>query len=212
MALHGPAGTLRASPIAELIRRERLIAVLRRVEPREVLLALVEELADAGVRAFEITFDAPSAAEDVRACRDHLASSQAIVGAGTVRTVDDVERARDAGAAFIVSPILDPAVLAAALERDLPAIPGAYTPTEAEFAWRSGATFVKLFPASSLGPAHIRELRGPLPEVEVIPTGGIDASNARAFLDAGAVAVGIGSAIVRAAPSERRAIVEAVRA
>ena len=76
-------------------------------------------------------------------------------------------------------------------------MPGAATPTEADAAWRAGATFVKLFPGSSLGPSYVRELRGPLPEIETIVTGGVDGSNALAFLEAGAVAVGIGSALAR---------------
>jgi 2-dehydro-3-deoxyphosphogluconate aldolase/(4S)-4-hydroxy-2-oxoglutarate aldolase len=92
----------------------------------------------------------------------------------------------------------------------LPFVPGALTPTEIATAWYAGATFVKLFPASAVGPSLVRELRGPMPEVELIPTGGIDAANAVAFLEAGAIAVGIGSAIVRAAPDARRALVEAL--
>jgi len=200
---------LRTSDVADRIRRGRLIVVLRRVTPRERLVGLVEELADAGARAFEITFDASDAAADLVACRNALGRGghDAIIGAGTVRTVRQLAAAADAGASFIVSPVFDPEVVAAALARSLPVIPGAYTPTEVDRAWRAGATFVKLFPASSLGPAHVRELRGPLPEVETIATGGVDVGNARAFLDAGAVAVGIGSALVRASPAQRRAIV-----
>jgi len=200
---------LRTSDVADRIRRGRLIVVLRRVTPRERLVGLVEELADAGARAFEITFDASDAAADLVACRNALGRGghDAIIGAGTVRTVRQLAAAADAGASFIVSPVFDPEVVAAALARSLPVIPGAYTPTEVDRAWRAGATFVKLFPASSLGPAHVRELRGPLPEVETIATGGVDAGNSRAFLDAGAVAVGIGSALVRASPAQRRAIV-----
>jgi 2-dehydro-3-deoxyphosphogluconate aldolase/(4S)-4-hydroxy-2-oxoglutarate aldolase len=203
---------LRASATASLIRDRRLIAVLRRVTPRSALLAVVDELADAGVAAVEITLDAPSAAADLEACRSHLerrGPAVPIVGAGTVRSEAQLEAAAAAGAAFIVSPVFDPAIVDGALAHRLVVMPGAYTPTEVDRAWRAGATFVKLFPASSLGPAHVRELRGPFPEVELIPTGGIDASNARTFLEAGAVAVGVGSALVRARPSERRAIVEA---
>jgi 2-dehydro-3-deoxyphosphogluconate aldolase / (4S)-4-hydroxy-2-oxoglutarate aldolase len=91
-------------------------------------------------------------------------------------------------------------------------VPGAYSPTEIDTAWRAGATFVKLFPASSLGPSHVRELRGPLPEVQTIATGGVDAMNAGTFLDAGAVAVGIGSAIGRMTSIERRELVAAIGA
>jgi 2-dehydro-3-deoxyphosphogluconate aldolase/(4S)-4-hydroxy-2-oxoglutarate aldolase len=92
----------------------------------------------------------------------------------------------------------------------VPVIPGAYSPTEIDLAWRRGATFVKLFPASSLGPTHVREMRGPFPDIELIATGGIDATNARSFLEAGCVAVGIGSAIVRAEPGERRALLASI--
>ena len=92
-----------------------------------------------------------------------------------------------------------------------PFIPGAATPTEVETAWQSGATFVKVFPASSLGPSFVRELRGPMPEVETIPTGGINGENVQKFLGAGAVAVGIGSALLKADPDQRRSLVESVR-
>jgi 2-dehydro-3-deoxyphosphogluconate aldolase / (4S)-4-hydroxy-2-oxoglutarate aldolase len=89
-------------------------------------------------------------------------------------------------------------------------VPGALSPTEVDAAWRAGATFVKLFPASSVGPTHVRELRGPIAEIELIPTGGIDGSSAGAYLAAGAVAVGIGGAIVNADADSRRALVAAV--
>ena len=204
--------TARGSPVAAAIRSARLVVVLRGVAPRARLLDLVDELVDAGARVFEVTLDGDGAIEDLAAVREHLAGcdSACLVGAGTVRSSDQVRAAVDSGAAFGVSPVLDPAVLAAALDAGLPFVPGAYTPTEADAAWRGGATFVKLFPGSSLGPDHVRELRGPLPEIETIVTGGVDATNAVGYLDAGAVAVGIGSAIVRASAAERRALIEAI--
>ncbi len=204
----------RTTPVADAIREHRLVVILRRVGPRDRLLALVDELAEAGARVFEVTLDAPEAAADLAALREHIVRPGATdgwVGAGTVRTTDDVRRAVDAGAAFAVSPVLDRAVLDVAIERDLPFVPGAYTPTELDAAWRAGAAFVKLFPGSSAGPAHVREVRAPLPEIELIVTGGIDASNAAAFLSAGATAVGVGSALLRATPQERRALIEAIR-
>ena len=203
--------TARSSPVAIAIRACRLIVVVRRVTPRARLLDLVDELADAGASVFEVTLDASGAAEDLAAVRESL-QGRAWVGAGTVRTVQQVEDAVGAGAAFGVAPVFDGAVLAAAIDADLPFIPGAYSPTEINAAWRAGATFVKLFPASSLGPSHVRELRGPMPEIETVVTGGVDASNAGAFLEAGATAVGIGSAIVRATPEERRALIAAIAA
>ena len=197
----------RTGPVAAVVRRHRLIAVLRRIEPRDRLLALVDELVDDGVRIFEVTFDAPDAAADLAAIRERL-GSDATVGGGTIRTTDQLRAAIDAGADFGVSPVLDPAILGAALDAGLPFVPGAYTPTEVDAAWRAGATFVKLFPASSLGPSHVRELRGPMAEVETIATGGVDQMNAAAFLEAGAVAVGIGSALQRMSADERRGLVE----
>lgn len=206
------ATALRRGAVADRIRALRLIAVLRRVEPRDELLALVETLAADGVRAFEITFDGATAADDLRATRDRLGAlgvDDAALGAGTIRDISQLDAARDAGADFAVAPSLDHAVVAHALELGLAFVPGAFSPTEIDAAWRAGATFVKLFPASSLGPTHARELRGPFPHIECIATGGVDAANARAFLDGGCVAVGVGSALVRATPEQRRALVAA---
>jgi 2-dehydro-3-deoxyphosphogluconate aldolase/(4S)-4-hydroxy-2-oxoglutarate aldolase len=186
------------------------MAVLRRVEPREALIQLVDELADAGVRLFEITLDAPAGADDLAAVRAHLAGRDCLVGAGTVLRTEQLDAAHGAGADFAVAPLLDLGLLRAAVEGGLPFVPGAMTPTEAAAAWAAGATFVKVFPASAVGPSFVRELRGPLPDVQLIPTGGIDAGNAGAFLAAGAAAVGIGSAITRATPEERQALVESL--
>ena len=204
---------LRASPVADAIRARRLIVVLRRVSPQDRLISLVQELVAAGARIFEITFDGPSAAEDLAACRTALASTPddgILIGAGTVRTIEALEAASGVGADFAVSPVIDRDVLAAALRLGVPCIPGALSPTEIDAAWRAGATFVKVFPASSVGPTHLREIRGPLREVELIPTGGIDRDSAPRYLAAGAVAVGIGGAIVDASSEERSAIVDAV--
>ena len=207
--------TLRLGPVAAAIRRHRLIVVLRRVAPQAALLELVGELADAGARAFEITFDAPAAEADLAAVRDRLAGRRDgpfLVGAGTILRRGQLEAARRAGADFAVAPSLDVSLIDTAVSEGLPFIPGAFTPTEICTAWAAGATFVKLFPASALGPSFARELRGPMPEVELIATGGVDATNARLYLDSGAVAVGIGSAITKADAQNRRALVEAIRA
>ena len=207
------AGDLRAGPAADAIRRDRLVAVLRRITPRAALLTLVDDLAAAGVRCFEITLDAPDAADDLAAVRQRLASRDDgpfVVGAGTVLTMAQLDASAAAGASFAVAPILDLPILHAAVERGLPFVPGALTPTEIRLAWEAGATFVKLFPASAVGPSLVRELRGPLPDIELIPTGGVDGDNAERFLEAGAVAVGIGGAITRSTPDRRRALVRRV--
>ncbi len=207
------AEELRRGPVAAAIRRGRVIVVLRRVTPRAALVGLVAELAGAGARAFEITFDASSAEDDVGAVREHLAARSDgpfLVGAGTVLTADQLAAAGRAGADFVVSPVLDADLVRAAVAAGMPVVPGAMTPTEIAAAWSAGATFVKLFPAAAVGPSFVRELHGPLPTVELIPTGGLDAARAGAFLEAGAAAVGIGSAITNADAAGRRALVEAL--
>ena len=207
------AAELRGGPVADAIRRHRLIAILRRVEPRDRLLALAEELADAGVRVFEVTLDAAAGADDLAAVREHLAGVEgAVVGAGTILRRDQLDDALRAGADFGVAPLFDPELARAALEAGLPFVPGGMTPTELAAAWRAGATFVKLFPASAVGASFVRELRGPLPDLALIPTGGIDAENAAPFLAVGAAAIGIGSALVRADAASRRALVSSVLA
>ena len=196
---------LRRSPVAEAIRRHRVVAVLRRVAPRSALISLVDDLVDAGVRAFEITLDSPTGADDVRAVRAHIGqgAGDLVIGAGTLTSDDRLDAALACGADFGVAPLFDGALTSRALSSGLPFIPGAMTPTEIVTAWETGATFVKLFPASAVGPAFVHEVRGPLPDIELIPTGGIDATNAAAFLQAGAAAVGIGGAITRATTEER---------
>ncbi len=201
------ATELREGTIAQAIRRRRLVVVLRRVEPRSRLIELVEELAEAGASIFEITFDAPSAADDLAALKEQMEGRDVLVGAGTLLRPESLAAAVDAGADFGVAPVNNFAMVRAAVEAGMPFVPGAFTPTEMLSAWSAGATFVKLFPASAAGPQMVRELRGPMPQIEIIPTGGVDASNAEAFLEAGAAAVGIGSALVRASAGERRDIV-----
>ena len=174
---------------------------------------MARELADAGARIFEVTLDSAAGAEDLAALRADLGrrdDGPFLVGAGTVRTGDQLTAARGAGADFAVAPLLDLDLLRSSTEAGLPFIPGAMTPTEIGAAWAAGATMVKLFPASAVGPAMVREVRGPMTEVELIPTGGVDASNAIAYLEAGAVAVGVGSAITKADAAARRDLVRLI--
>jgi len=192
-----------AVSVVERIRSERLVAILRRVDDVD---ARVEALAHAGVRVIEITLDAPNATAAIERARGR---GDVAVLAGTVRRPEQVDEAVMAGAGAVVSPALVPAVLERARELGVPAIPGALTPTEVEAAWIGGAALVKLFPGSVGGPRYVRELLAPLADVPLLVTGGVDSSNARAFLDAGAVAVGAGSAL--ADPDEARRVVAATR-
>ena len=200
---------LRRSAVAERIRRHRLIAILRRVEPQELLLDLAAELVADGVRVLEVTFDGASAAEDLVAVKQRLHGSDVMVGAGTIVSGERMDAALAAGAQFLVAPTLDLAIVAEAVDRGVPVIPGAYSPTEIALAWDWGATFVKVFPVSSLGPSHVRELRGPLRHIELIATGGVDATTTAAYLEAGCVAVGVGGALVKADRAGRQAIITA---
>jgi len=177
----------------EAIRSRRIVAVLRRVDdPSRVVHTLREE----GISIFEITLDSEDALDTIAAFQD---DADLFVLAGTVRKADEVRAAVEAGARACVSPALAPEVIEACREAGLPAIPGAMTPTEIETAWRLGAAMVKVFPAARLGPKFISDVRGPLEDIPLLATGGVDASNALDFLRAGAAAVGVGSALIGAA-------------
>lgn len=199
--------TLRGGPAAAAIWGHRLGVVPWRVEPRDALLALVDDLADGGARAFEVTFDGVSATADVVALREHLRGGdydRCLVGSGTIHRRDQLGAPPRTG----VAPLFDPGVVRAAVDGGLP-FPRGADPTEIAAAWDAGATFVKLFPASAGWPSSLRELRGPLPEIRLVPKGGIDRTNAGAFLEAGAAAVGIGGAVFGATSEQHRALVGA---
>jgi 2-dehydro-3-deoxyphosphogluconate aldolase/(4S)-4-hydroxy-2-oxoglutarate aldolase len=173
------------------LREARVNAVLRTPDGESAVRA-AEALAAGGVRAIELTFTTPGAAEALRRARG-LLPADVVVGAGTIRDRAQLDAALDAGAEFLVTPHLDRGLLAAMLESGRLALPGTFTPTEVAAALTAGATAVKLFPASAVGPSYLKGLRGPFPEVQVVPTGGIGPDDVRAWLEAGAIAVGAGS-------------------
>ena len=170
-----------------------VVAIGRRVAA-EAAPDVARALADGGVRAFELTLNEPEAdaLRSIEAVARVAAGLGLEIGAGTVLSIQSAERAIDAGASFLVSPHVDPELVAWAAGRGIPAFPGCSTPTEVLGAWRAGAAAVKLFPASVLGPAFIRELRGPFPDIPVVPTGGVTLESAPSFVAAGAIAVGMG--------------------
>ena len=158
--------------------------------------AIADALAEGGIRAFELTLNDPQddALRAIQAASRHVGGGSPIaIGAGTVLSVEAARRAIDAGATFLVSPHFDPEIVGWAVERGIPMLPGAATPTEVLAAWRAGAAAVKVFPASALGPAFLRELHGPFPDIPLQPTGGITVENAADYIRAGAIAVGMGS-------------------
>jgi 2-dehydro-3-deoxyphosphogluconate aldolase/(4S)-4-hydroxy-2-oxoglutarate aldolase len=178
----------------EAIRRLGVIAVVR-LDDVAQLRAVVDALAAGGVQALELTMTTSGALDGLAALRV-AGGRQLIVGAGTVLDAETARLAIVAGARFVVAPTLNAAVVAMCHRFDVVAIPGAYTPTEILAACEAGADLIKLFPASGLGPGYLKELSGPLPQLRLVPTGGINAENAASFIAAGAVAVGVGGALV----------------
>lgn len=169
-------------PIVGILRRFSADAV------REMVLAAQR----GGLTTLEITIDSADAPALIRlACE--LVGDSMNIGAGTVCTLDDLARARQAGAEFIVTPIVSPEVIRACRESGLPVFPGAYTPTEVYTAWSLGASMVKVFPADQLGPAYIRNLQGPLAQIPLLPTGGVTVETLPDYLRAGAKGFGVGS-------------------
>lgn len=177
--------------------RTRVMAILRS-DDATALPAVARALADGGITCLEVTLTTSGALEALAAIRDELGDGVA-VGAGTVITTGDARDALAAGAEFLVAPVVDTDVIRDAADRGIPFYPGAWTPTEVSTAWRAGAAAVKLFPASTGGPAHLRQLRAPLPDVPLVAVGGVGVEQARDYLDAGARAVGIGSPLLRGA-------------
>lgn len=180
------AAAVLARPLEDL----PLVAILRGV-PRDEALRVAERAAAEGVRCLEITVETPEGRAALAAAAAEWRGSGLLVGAGTVTNASDVATARDAGAAFAVSPGLSEHVAVAAAEAGLPLLPGVATATEAMRALELGLTWVKAFPASVLTPAWVRAMAGPLPALRVVATGGVTPANAREFLAAGCVGVGI---------------------
>ncbi|WP_221350344.1 bifunctional 4-hydroxy-2-oxoglutarate aldolase/2-dehydro-3-deoxy-phosphogluconate aldolase [Streptomyces beigongshangae] len=175
------------------LRRTRLAAIVRGPDA-DAALRTVLTLLDEGVDLVEVSLNTADALGVIRRAVAEAGPS-AHVGAGTVLTEEDVARARDAGASWIVTPALTESV-AASVRAGLPVLAGALTPTEAVAAHRAGADAVKLFPASVGGPAYLKALRDPFPDLSFVPVGGVDPVSAAQYLGHGAVAVGVGSPLV----------------
>jgi 2-dehydro-3-deoxyphosphogluconate aldolase/(4S)-4-hydroxy-2-oxoglutarate aldolase len=192
----------RADVVRE-IEATGVVAVIRLAEA-DRLRAVAEALLEGGVRALEVTMTVPRAA----ALIEELAASvpdAAIVGAGTVLDAETARQVVLAGARFVVSPVFRPEIVALGHRYDVAVMPGCLTPTEILSAWEAGADIVKVFPATALGPGYVKDIRGPLPQVRVMPTGGVTRDNAGEWIRAGAVAIGVGTALVdRQAVAERR--------
>jgi 2-dehydro-3-deoxyphosphogluconate aldolase/(4S)-4-hydroxy-2-oxoglutarate aldolase len=177
-----------------LIAETGVVAVIR-AKSKDQLSDIASALLAGGVRNIEVTMTTPDAIAGIEMLSRQF-GQQAILGIGTVLDADTARSAIAAGAEFVVSPIFDSAIVAAAHEQDKVCIPGAFTPTEIYAAHTGGADVVKVFPSTSLGPTYFKDILAPLPQLKLTPTGGVDLGNAGAWIKAGAVCIGVGSALV----------------
>ena len=185
----------KASAMAERIRAQGLVAIIRGNFTRQQILAIGEVLLAAGTPVMEVTLNTTDALGAIAALRQQF-GDQLIVGAGTVRTAEQLQQTVAAGAQFTVAPNLDLATVDQAHQHDLLHLPGVFTPTEVQTAFVAGCRMVKLFPSEIVGPRYLKALRAPLDDVDLVPTGGITPENIADYVRAGAAAAGIGSALV----------------
>lgn len=186
----------------DMICKEKVISILRNVD-EEKLPAVAEALYAGGIRLVEVTFQQETPEQEEEAeraikalCRQF--DGRMLIGAGTVLTEQQVVKAKEAGAQFIISPNMDPSVIRKTIALDMVSIPGAMTCTEILEAHQAGADFVKVFPASVLGTSYMKAIRGPIRHVRLMAVGGIDSKNAAAFLEAGVCGVGVGGKLADA--------------
>ncbi len=187
---------MNAREILHQVESTGVVAIIRASGSGE-LIDVVAALRAGGVTCIEVTMTTPDALEVIRQARK-ACEPPAAIGVGSVLDPETARAAILAGAQFVVSPITCPDTIALCKRYSVPVMPGAMTPTEVVRAWQNGADIVKVFPTSSLGPAVIKDLKGPLPQIKLLPTGGVDLDTVGDFIKAGAVAVGVGGALVSA--------------
>jgi 2-dehydro-3-deoxyphosphogluconate aldolase/(4S)-4-hydroxy-2-oxoglutarate aldolase len=178
----------------DLIETTGVVAVIR-LDDAAALRDTCDALAAGGVRALEVTMTVPGAVGLIEQLAASMPAGFAI-GAGTVLDADTARQVIEAGARFVVSPVFRASVVEVARLHRVAVMPGCFTPTEILGAWEAGADIVKVFPATALGPGFFRDLRGPLPQVRLMPTGGVTRENAGEWIKAGAAAIGVGTALV----------------
>ncbi len=190
---------MNSQQVSQQLRDDGLVAIIRGDFSLSEQRTIAEALLAGGVRVLEITLNTRDALSGIGRLNETF-PGDLLVGAGTVRTADDAQRALDAGARFLIAPSLDLETVAVAQARDTLILPGVFTATEAQTAHRAGCSMVKLFPADALGPGYLKALRAPLDDIGFIPTGGVDPDTIGAFHAAGAVAFGVGSYLVKSVP------------
>ncbi|MDU0325978.1 bifunctional 4-hydroxy-2-oxoglutarate aldolase/2-dehydro-3-deoxy-phosphogluconate aldolase [Microbacterium sp. KSW2-21] len=169
------------------------LVVVARASAASDYAPVLASLAEAGVQSVELTLTTPGTFD---AFADLRSSFDGDLGIGTVTNLDQLERAIAAGADYVVTPITSTALVEHAVAAGMPIIPGGLTPTELFASWSAGASAVKVFPAGQVGPGYLKDLRGPFPDIAVVPSGGVDADSAAAWLAAGAVAVSVGGPLL----------------
>ena len=177
----------------DLFNKAPIVGIIRGLSFEDVR-HIIPRYREAGLTTLEITMNTPDA-EAIIGYAIQNESTGLNIGAGTVCTLADLDRALAAGAQFIVTPILNKKVVKASVAKGIPVFPGAFTPTEIYAAWSLGASMVKVYPATSLGPDYIKDVKAPLNQVKLLPTGGISLSNMNAYLNAGADGLGVGSSL-----------------
>ncbi len=176
-----------------MIKKHKIISIVR-LDGDHNMLELVESLYKGGIRIVEVTLNTENALRSIREIKEKY--PQMLVGAGTVLDEIDVKNALNSGASFLLSPILDKKSIEMANKHNVLMVPGVFTPTEALRAYEYGARMLKLFPARSVGPSYVSDLKGPLSELDIMAVGGVHIDKAREFLEKGSCSLGIGSSIV----------------
>lgn len=162
----------------------------------DIIDRLTDVVIEAGLKTIEVTMNTPAAVEQIRRM-NKAAQGELMIGAGTVLSFNEAQKAIDAGASFIVSPVLVPDVVKFCKRKKIPVFPGAFTPQEVYDAWQAGATMVKVFPATFFGPSFFKELKGPFNHIELLACGGVNPDNIRSFFSSGASAVSFGESIFK---------------
>jgi 2-dehydro-3-deoxyphosphogluconate aldolase / (4S)-4-hydroxy-2-oxoglutarate aldolase len=181
--------------LLESVEQTRVIAIIRAKDSAQ-LINVVGALRDGGVKLIEVSMTTPNALTVIEEAVKAF-DNDVIIGAGTVLDPETARLAITAGAEFVFSPVLKPEMITICRRYSKIAIPGAFTPTEILYAWECGADLVKIFPTSQVGPSYIKAVKAPLPQIDVIAVGGVNLDNARAFIEAGCTAVGVGSSLVK---------------
>jgi 2-dehydro-3-deoxyphosphogluconate aldolase/(4S)-4-hydroxy-2-oxoglutarate aldolase len=186
--------TINRVPLSDRLTRSRVIAVLR-AGHASALAPVCDVLVEEGILSLELTLTTPDLLDSLSGLVDRYAEA-ADVGVGTVLGAADASRAIDAGAHYLVTPTMNLEVIELALHRQVAIFPGGLTPTELAAGWQAGATAVKIFPAQTVGAGYLKHLRGPFPDLQAVPSGGVDLEATKQWLAAGAAAVSIGGPLL----------------